>query len=148
MSLYSFNQGEPKELPYKIFLSNGDDRTDPSSFTDEEIADAGYVFAGFPPEHNSETQKATWSGTAWVVSDRTAEELQAVQDLLWAEIRQQRDEKINDFEWRVSRYLSETRQGISPTTDTISELDAYMQALRNITDQTDPSNISWPTEPS
>ena len=148
MTLYSFDQGEPKELPFKIRLSNGSVRTDPSSFTDEEIADAGYVYAGFAPAHNTETQKATWNGTAWVISDRTAAELQAEQDVLWDEIREQRDEKINSFEWRISRYLSEARQGINPTTDTITELDNYVQQLRNITTQSDPKNIVWPTKPS
>ena len=79
--------------------------------------------------------------------DRTAEELQAEQDVLWDEIREQRDEKINSFEWRISRYLSETRQGVSFTTDTIAELDAYMQSLRDITSQMDPRSISWPVQP-
>lgn len=145
--LYSLNKAEPKELPFKIYLSDGKERTDPSSFTDDEIADAGYVFAGFAPAHDSTTQKATWNGTEWVISNKTAEELQAEKDNLWKEIREQRDEKINNFEWRISRYLSETRQGINPTTDTISQLDTYVQALRNITKQTDPSNITWPSIP-
>lgn len=145
--LYSLNKTEPKELPFKIYLSDGKQRTDPSSFTDDEIADAGYVFAGFAPAHDSTTQKATWNGTEWVISNKTAEELQAEKDNLWKEIREQRDEKINNFEWRISRYLSETRQGINPTTDTISQLDTYVQALRNITKQTDPSNITWPSIP-
>ena len=147
MSLYSLNQGEPRELPFKIKLSNGHVRTDPSSFTDEELADVGYVFAGFAPEIDSQTQKATWSGTAWVVSDKTAEELQVKQDALWAEIRIQRDRLISDFEWRISRCLSQTRQGVT-TTDAIADLDAYMQALRDVTTQSDPSNISWPTKPA
>jgi|TARA_Y100000052_G_scaffold26972_1_gene33190 hypothetical protein len=146
--LYSFNKAEPKELPFKIYLSNGKVRTDPSSFSDDEIADAGYVYAGFAPAHDTATQKATWDGTAWVISNKTTEELQAEKDVLWKEIREQRDQKINEFEWRISRYLSETRQGINPTTDTISDLDSYVQDLRNITKQTDPSNITWPTIPS
>ncbi len=146
--LYSFNKNEPKELPFKIYLSNGRVRTDPSTFTDEEITDAGYVFAGFPPPHETATQKANWDGTKWVVTNKTTEELKAEKDVLWKEIREQREEKINDFEWRISRYLSETRQGINPTTDVISDLDTYMQALRNITKQTDPSNINWPAIPS
>lgn len=145
--LYSLNKAEPKELPFKIYLSNGLVRTDPSSFTDDEIADAGYVFAGFAPAHDSTTQKATWDGTAWVISNKTAEELQAEKDNLWKEIREQRDIKFNEFEWRISRYLSETRQGINPTTDTINSLDTYLQALRDITKQADPSNISWPNKP-
>jgi len=148
MSLYSLNQGEPKELPFKIRLSDGSVRTDPSSFTEDEIADVGYVFAGFAPAHDGTTQKVTWNGTAWVVSDKTEAELKAEQDVLWDEIRDQRKQKIDAVEWRISRWLSETRQGVSPTTDTISELDAYMQALRDITKQSDPTNISWPSEPA
>ena len=147
MSLYSLNQGEPRELPFKIKLSNGQVRTDPSSFTAEELADVGYVFAGFAPEIDSKTQKVTWAGTTWVVSDKTAEDIQADQNVLWAEIRIQRDQLISEFEWRISRYLSETRQGMT-TTDAIAELDAYMQALRDVTSQSDPANISWPTKPS
>ena len=139
--LYSFNKAEPKELPFKIYLSKG-------NASDDEIADAGYVYAGFAPAHDTATQKATWDGTAWVISNKTTEELQAEKDVLWKEIREQRDQKINEFEWRISRYLSETRQGINPTTDTISDLDSYVQDLRNITKQTDPSNITWPTIPS
>jgi len=148
MSLYSLNQGNPKELPFKIQLSNGSVRTEPSSFTAEEIADAGYVFAGFAPQHDSTTQKATWNGTAWVITDKTTAELQAEQDVLWDEVRRERDQRIKDFEWRISRYLSETRQGISPTTDVIAQLDGYVQSLRNITTQADPLNISWPVEPA
>ena len=145
--LYSHNKAEPKELPFKIYLSNGQVRTDPSSFSNEEIEDAGYVYAGFAPAHDTTTQKATWDGTAWVISNKTAEELQAEKDNLWKEIREQRDIKFNEFEWRISRYLSETRQGISPTTDAISDLDTYVQALRNITKQADPYNITWPSIP-
>ena len=146
--LYSLNKSEPKELPFKIYLSNGKVRTDPSSFTDDEIADAGYVYAGFPPAHDTATQKAIWDGTAWVISNKTDEELQAEKDVLWKEIRKKRDEKINEIEWRISRYLSETRQGINPTTDTISDLDTYVQALRDITKQSDPSNITFPEIPT
>lgn len=146
--LYSLNKAEPKELPFKIYLSNGSVRTDPSSFTNDEITDAGYVLAGFEPTYDSATQKATWDGTAWVVSNKTAEELQAEKDILWKEIREQRDQKINEVEWRITRYLSETRQGINPTTDTISDLDTYVQALRDITKQSDPSNITFPVKPT
>ncbi len=42
------------------------------------------------------------------------------------------------------RNLSETRIGITTTTDNISDLDTYIQALRDISKQTDPENITWP----
>ena len=45
------------------------------------------------------------------------------------------------------RNLSETRQGLD-TTDKIADLDAYVQALRDITTSTsDPTAVSWPSIP-
>ena len=63
---------------------------------------------------------------------------------LWAEIRRLRDEKINEVEWRYNRYARETRLEITPTDD-ITVLDTYVQALADITEQEDPTNITWPT---
>ena len=58
--------------------------------------------------------------------------------------RLKRDKLIVDMEWRVMRNLSEVRLGITTTSDLISDLDAYMKKLRDITTQEDPYNISWP----
>lgn len=63
---------------------------------------------------------------------------------LWEEIRRIRDEKIKDVEWRYNRLARQQRLNLV-TTDDISELDAYVQALADITDQEDPNNITWPT---
>ena len=41
--LYSYKGGEPQELPFRIVLSNGKTRTSQTPFTEEELADAGYV---------------------------------------------------------------------------------------------------------
>lgn len=61
----------------------------------------------------------------------------------WNLIRSQRDDMMKSFEWRYTRYDRQTRMGISPTDD-IVRLDTYMQALADITSQTDPFNIIWP----
>lgn len=61
----------------------------------------------------------------------------------WCDVRATRDKRMSLFEWRYNRFYREQRLGI-PTTDNISELDAYMQALANITEQTDPYSIVWP----
>jgi hypothetical protein len=47
--LYSLNGAYPKPLPKRIVLSNGTTRTDPTTFTPEEIADAGYIQVPEPP---------------------------------------------------------------------------------------------------
>jgi hypothetical protein len=63
----------------------------------------------------------------------------------WIAVRQDRDHRMNTFEWRYTRYFRQQRLGITPTTDQIENLDSYMQALANITQQSDPFNIVWPT---
>lgn len=63
----------------------------------------------------------------------------------WQIIRQDRDQRMRDFEWRYTRYYRQERLNITPTTDQIANLDAYMQALADITKQADPYSIVWPT---
>ena len=142
---YSYNGQYPTTLPERIRLSDGSTRTDSSTFTSEELTDAGYVPAGDAPAYDSDTQKLIWNGTAWEVVSLTTEEINTRLEQRWAEVREARDEKIKEVEWRVMRNLSETRQGIS-TTDNISTLDTYIQALRDITSTTtNPTEVSWPT---
>jgi len=42
-NLYSYKGADPHPLPEKLRLSDGTTRTDPSTFTDAEIADAGFT---------------------------------------------------------------------------------------------------------
>ena len=69
------------------------------------------------------------------------------QELLVEQVKSTRGKLINDTVWRVQRYESETRLGIT-TTDNITNIDEYIQALRDIPQQEGfPSNIIWPTLP-
>lgn len=61
----------------------------------------------------------------------------------WNEVRKLRDQKINEFDWKYNRYDRQVRLGL-PTTDNIEALDAYIQALCDVTTQSDPFNIIWP----
>lgn len=61
----------------------------------------------------------------------------------WEEVRQERDRRMKDFDWRYLRHQRETRLGIT-TTDNINMLDEYTQALADVTNQTDPLHINWP----
>lgn len=63
--------------------------------------------------------------------------------LQWQEVRRLRDEKMNDFQWRYSRYERYLRLGLEPI-DNIEAMDAYMQSLADITLQQDPFNLIWP----
>ena len=59
----------------------------------------------------------------------------------WVRIRSERDQKLAKTDWIVIK-ASETG---------VAETDAwktYRQSLRDVTTQSDPDNITWPTEPS
>lgn len=143
--LYSYRGEYPKEnLPERIRLSDGRTRTDSSTYTDEEISDAGYVGVSTAPTYNDRTHKLSWNGTDWQVDEMSQEEILHNTTLKWQDVRLQRDKSIADIEWRVMRNLSEVRLGITTTSDLISDLDAYTKKLRDVTTQEDPYNISWP----
>lgn len=88
MTLYSHNLNTPEPLPEKIVLSNGFTRTDPDTFTDAEIADAGYVAAPAMPDYNNKTHKCLWVNTEWVTSELNDEEKADVKEAEWLAIQQ------------------------------------------------------------
>lgn len=143
--MYSYKTQYPiSNLPERIRLSDGTTRTDSSTFTSDELVDAGYVQVSNPPDFNQETHKLTWSGTEWQTTSLTESEISARNVKRWDQVRETRDEKIKEVEWRVMRNLSETRQGLD-TTDNMSDLDDYIQKLRDITSTTtNPLEVSWP----
>ena len=145
--LYSFNGEYPVEiLPHRIRLSDGSTRTDNSTFTDSDLSNAGITTVSNPPDFNQETHKLVWSGTEWQTVSLTESEISARNNQRWQEIRETRDAKIKEIEWRIMRYQSETRQGVEERTDNIVELDTYIQALRDITSTTtNPLEVVWPT---
>ena len=61
----------------------------------------------------------------------------------WANVRAERDRKIAATDWRVI-VASESDEG----SDLPTKWKTYRTNLRDITEQADPDNITWPTEPS
>ena len=121
-------------------------KTDNSTFTDSDLSNAGITTVSNPPDFNQETHKLVWSGTEWQTVSLTESEISARNDQRWQAIRETRNEKIQEIEWRIARYQSETRQGVEERTDNIVELDTYIQALRDITSTTtNPLEVVWPT---
>lgn len=60
------------------------------------------------------------------------------------EIRQMRDQKILEVEWRIRRYQDEQILAL-PHSDDIVRLAAYMQALRDVPQQPGfPESVVWP----
>lgn len=76
MMLYSHRGSYPRPIPFRIVLSDGRKRTDPSTFTEQEIVDAGYIKVESPPVITS-TQILSWEGDilSWVVTDKSQEQI-------------------------------------------------------------------------
>ena len=67
----------------------------------------------------------------------------------WAQVRAQRDDLIAAIIWRAERYERQKAAKL-PTNDIEAqylEILLYIQALRDITKQTDPNKIEWPVIP-
>ena len=145
MSLYSYKQQYPTSLPFRITLSDGRTRTDPSSFTEEELLDAGYTLVDDQPSYTS-SQVLDWDSlsNSWSVRDKSEAELQTEANTQWVSVRQERDRRIVEVSWRYERYARCERLNITQV-DSISNLDTYIQALADLPEtQTDPFNIVWP----
>jgi len=145
--LYSYQNQYPTELPERIRLSDGRTRTDSSTFTEEELADAGFIPVKDLPSCEGSTHKVIWNNNtiSWEVVPKTDEELAEEQEYIWKELRETRDMKIKEVEWRVFRYQSQIRLGLDPV-DNIEKLDFYIQSLRDITSTvSNPLEVVWPT---
>ena len=71
------------------------------------------------------------------VESTTSDEQTDLTNQQWVNVRSERDLKLQDTDWRASSDLT-----LSDTWKT------YRQALRDVPTQSDPFNITWPTEPS
>lgn len=102
-------------------------------------------------QYNPTTHKLSDFPTYTVENDQVIEHREILEhithiptrDELLVSVREIRDQKMRDFEWRYNRYHRQIRLGVEPT-DTIENLDIYMQSLADITDQEDLINIIWP----
>lgn len=68
-------------------------------------------------------------------------------DIKAAEIRAERDRRIDAIRWRIERYQTQQAAGLE-TTDTAEHYKAillYVQALRDVPEQEGfPENVTWP----
>lgn len=139
--IYSYKGNTPTALPDRIRLSNGSTRTDRSTFTDDEIADAGYILIDlYPTDVDPLSERVIWNSNTikWekiVLSD--GEKVQLLNNK-WNAIREERNLYLKESDILVLRELEHEA--------VISEkLKTYRQELRDITLQTDPYNIAWPS---
>ena len=140
MALYSFNGARPTILPNRIKLSNGFTRTDKSTFTPEEIADAGWVQVEDPPVVEY-PNKLEWDGgtLSWYTRAPNASEIA----IRWQEIRNTCLSILENSDYKV---LKAYEAGVPVEQSIIS----YRQSIRDIynnVNNIDPWNVSWPSPP-
>ena len=135
-NLYSYQGQEPQELPERIRLSNSKTRTDSSTFTAEEILNAGFTGPYEIPEFDPEIETQEWN------SELLNWETTPIPDeVFWERLRNQRDRRL---------FMSDRTQ-LSDTPLTSSQKTTwatYRQELRDLPENTeDPKNVTWPSQP-
>ena len=81
-------------------------------------------------------QNGKWSQT-WEVTEKTPEEITADEGFKWMEIRNQRNQKLQESDWQMVKALE--------TGEDAGDLRIYRQKLRDIPqEQTNPFSITWP----
>ena len=131
--LYSKDGSYPSNLPNRIRLSSGLTRTDSSTFTEDEIADAGYIVVEDPPIP-AYPNKVEWTGTAWI--ERSPNQVEI--DEQWKQIREQRNKLLSQTDIEILKCYE-------TSTPVPSYIVTYRQELRDLPQvQQDPFNIVWP----
>jgi len=138
-ALYSYQGQEPKPLPHEISWveewGQTTFRTGVDSFTDEELAKAGYAGPYEVPEYDQEYQRLFWNSEnlKYVVEDISDEEL-------WSRVRSERNRLLVECDWTMS--------ADAPETLNFREWEMYRQRLRDITSSYEhPKDVQWPISP-
>ena len=135
-TLYSYQGQEPQELPERIRLSDGRTRTDSSTFTEVEIASAGFTGPYEKPEFNSEIETQEWDGELgdWITTPIPYE-------VFWERLRSQRNYRLATSDWSQL-----TDAPLTSAEKTAWAL--YRQELRDLPANTEDSKeIIWPSQP-
>jgi hypothetical protein len=140
-NLYSFKGQYPRGLPFRIITSRGTTRTDPTTFTYEDLLDAGYSLVENPPVVNSSNEKLKWDSESfsWQVVLKTKEELEIETESISASVREYRNKLLNQSDWTQVLDAPVDRERWA----------VYRQSLRDITRSLNfPDSVEWPVPPN
>lgn len=133
--IYSYKGQYPGPLPHRIVLSTGQTRTDATTFTAEEIADAGYVLADYAPAAEY-PNRVDWNGTSWTIREPNDAEIQQQVQQVQAECQRQ----LFETDYKV---IKAVEQGVPVEPSVV----LYRQQLRDLYNSVatgDMWNVSWP----
>jgi len=137
MTLYSFKGAQPTQLPSRIKLSNGFTKTDNTTFTAEDLADAGWIAVENPPVVDY-PNKLKWNGETlrWILTPPNETETA----FRWQHIRKECERRISDTDYKVIKAM-ELSEPVDPAYLT------YRQALRDLYNNkngVDPWTVEYP----
>lgn len=135
-ALYSYQGQEPQVLPYRIRLNDGTAPSDPTTYTDKQLAEAGFTGPYTKPEFNDEVETQAWDFEEqnWVTTPIPNE-------VFWEKMRGTRDKLLSSSDW--------SQLPDAPLTSSQkTQWKTYRQELRDLPINTeDPKNIVWPLQP-
>jgi len=139
--LYSYKRTEPSILPNRIRLSNGLTKTGRDTFTEADLADAGYIeiTQGYPSV-SSVFETTVWDSEnlCWIVKQLSESEKLTKLQHIASVVREERDSALKKSDIDVIRQI-ETNGFVD------ENLKKYRQQLRDISLQAEfPLNVSWP----
>jgi hypothetical protein len=136
--MWYIKDNKPQRLPFRLVLADGTTRTDPRTFTSEEIASAGYVLIPSPPNVEA-PQRVDWVNNEWIVRDPTEGEINTQLLSVQRECRA----RLDASDYRVTKAL-EAGESVPEVWKT------YRQRLRDIFNNIDVPDIwrvEWPEAP-
>jgi hypothetical protein len=139
-SLYSYKGEYPKPLPNRLRLSDGSTVTDVTTFTDDQIIEAGYIGPIEIPQpikdYDIDIEEVRWNNET-VQFDF----IQYTDEFLFNRMRTIRNSYLN---WTDKQVLPD-----APFTDAERELIyEYRQSLRDLPSTvSDIKNVVWPEHP-
>lgn len=120
----------------------------PKDLTSDILENFGVYVVQQTPRPNDYTKNIT-EGTpqlidgvytqVWNQTDATQEEINVKIENQWEQIRVARNEILTQCDWTV---LPD-----SPVSSSIEDWKLYRQQLRDITSQSNPFEVTWPTQP-
>ena len=121
------------------FLKFDEDTDSPIVQLDDYISDEGvYNIKYYTTKRDSEIDGVK----SHFIGDDTAKD-KRILDQKWADIRTERNRLLTESDWVVVK-AKETHANASIPSDWVD----YRTELRDITKQSDPDDITWPTKPS
>lgn len=137
MALYSYKGARPTLLPNRIKLSDGFTKTDKSTFTPEEILDAGWIEVENPPVANY-PNKLDWNSQTlqWVVRPPNSAETA----IRWKEIQDECERKLFETDYKV---IKAVELGI-PLDSNMTQYRQELRDLYNNVNNVDPWAVTLP----